>query len=176
VKDRYVNPILLGSPLRSLTGSRNRVMSRLSMFVQDGGRILDLGSGPGYFIPFLKGKGALLVTDPNRRALEKIKRQESNLMIFQSSASFLPLRDQSVDFVFSNLTLCCLMDHEGAISELMRVLRKGGRAYISVTRFKGRDPRGLSIEEWERILSNFKVLKRGESLIERWAVVEVEGT
>ena len=177
MNDRYIHPIILNNPIRSLVNPRGKVVSRFSQFVQQGGRIMDLGSGPGYFVPALsklKGDGVLLITDPDIRALERMKGRDEDLLVFQSSASFLPLRDGSLDFVFSNLVLCCLLDHEGAVRELRRVLRKGGKAYLSVTRFKGRDPRGLSREEWERVLSNFKGLRRGESLNERWAVVQVE--
>jgi hypothetical protein len=65
-----------------------------------------------------------------------------------------------------------MADHAGAVRQIKRILHPRGRAYLSVIKLaRPDDPRGISAEEWERILGSFRLLGRGQGLMTRWALV-----
>ncbi|BCS93258.1 Arsenite methyltransferase [Metallosphaera sp. J1] len=178
VQDRRIPPFVLDNPIRRAFSPPTRIVSRFRDSVKPGMVVLDVGSGPGFFLPLLSRlvgeKGKVWAVDPDPRAIEKVKRKGlSNVEARVGSASSLSfLEDGSVDFVFSNLVICCLVDHKGAISEMRRVMKPGARAYVSSRKGRGRDPRAVTEEEWREILSTFKVIESGSSFMEWWALVE----
>ena len=89
--------------------------------------------------------------------------------------SFIP--GGTVDFVFANGLICCMLDHAGVIRELKRVVKPAGVAYLSVSRMSRKsDPRRVGREEWSRLIEEFRVVNRGEGLTNRWAVVSGKET
>lgn len=159
----------------------------LSKYISAGQTVADLGSGPGYFtIPMAQivGRvGKVYAADFDMKSIQALqKKVEKNgyshiieaRATSASDLSFIP--DSSVDLVFANGLLCCMADHDGAISEIQRILKKKipGKAYLSVTKrfLKRTDPRTVVKEEWDRLLgSRFDILSGGESFISRWALV-----
>ncbi|MDV3293595.1 MAG: class I SAM-dependent methyltransferase, partial [Nitrososphaerales archaeon] len=78
--------------------------------------------------------------------------------------------DAVTDVVLAKGLICCMLDHEGALREIRRILKPGGRVFFSVTKFGGKkDRRRVDKGEWESILSRFVVKSRGEGLTNRWA-------
>ncbi|ARM75544.1 class I SAM-dependent methyltransferase [Acidianus manzaensis] len=183
-KDRYINPVVLDNPLRSIFSSREKILSRFRGYLKENYIALDLGCGPGFFtidLSKILKNGIVYAVDPDPRAInrlnEKIKKLSiNNIKTFVAPAQKLNfIKDNSIDFIFSNLVLCCLVDHEGAVKEIIRVLNKEkGIAYISVTKgLFGKDERDVSQEEWKNILSKFNVIKQGNSIMERWAIISL---
>lgn len=184
-EDRYINPFILDNPIRSIILPPKRILSRFVNYLKEDYVIVDLGCGPGFFTTILAKyvpKGTIYAVDPDERAIKKLKEKiqrssMNNVIPAVAPAQKLDfIRNSSVDFVFSNLVLCCMVDHEGAVKEMIRILKKdNGMAYISVTRtFFGQDKRDVNPKEWKNILANFIVIKDGVSLTERWALVKTK--
>lgn len=182
--DRYINPFLLDNPIRLIFTPRRKILSRFLDYIKEDYTIVDLGCGPGFFTTMLAKRvprGVVYAIDPDERAIRKVKEKIQKFSLYNVIPVIAPaqkldfINDNSVDFIFSNLVLCCTVDHEGAVEEMIRVLKKNeGLAYISVTRtFSRRDKRDVNAEEWKRILKNFNVIKEGSSIFERWALVKL---
>lgn len=176
VSDRVIPPFLLANPLRRLIEPRGRVISRIRPFIKKGMKVLDLGSGPGYYTEELSNliglDGLVVAIDPSESAINMVKRLgRKNVIAITGSAYSIPFEDGYFDFLFANLMLCCVSDYKRALKEMIRVLRGGSFAYLSVTkRFIDRDP-GIGQKEWQNVLGNFEVIRSGASLTQRWAVV-----
>jgi ubiquinone/menaquinone biosynthesis C-methylase UbiE len=158
-------------------------------FVTSGQVVADLGCGPGFYTLALAesvgSEGKVYAVDSDEkaiRALEKKanKRGYRNIEAHASSASDLSfIGDGSVDFVLANGLLCSMAPqyHESAVSEVRRILKPTGTAYLSVARgFMSYVDRA----EWGRILEGFTVKRRGGDgsswLSDRWAVVSTKQT
>lgn len=179
IEGRYVPPALLNIPLRSTSRLPMKIIKEN---VKEGSQVLDHGSGPGYYtfkMARLVGPtGIVYAVEPNDKALDiirkKIEREQiSNVVPLKESGSFMPsIKDESIDFVLSNLTLCCLPDHEGSIEEIMRVLKPNGKAYISINAMGTKnDNYHVDPYEWARLTAEFKILRSGRSIITRWILV-----
>lgn len=126
-------------------------------------------------------KGKVYAADSDDRSILALRLKaaklgyENRIEAHATSAgnlSFIP--DSSVDFVFANGLLCCMVDHAGAITEIKRILKPGGRAYLSFRKVRRKkDPRAVSNDEWRRILASFILLREGEGLVRRWTLVSV---
>lgn len=146
---------------------------------------LELGSGDGIFtnMMFELGlvSGSVISTDVNIRNLNKGK-EIRNGTYLNLDAAHLPLKDESVNTVYSNGVLCCLFsklhsDIERVIIESYRVLKEGGIFINSVATnyfnenlsvFKLLNKLGLNsiankyIEKFENRLSHHNVFKEEE--------------
>lgn len=114
--------------------TREGLFARLSPFVIDAKRILDLGSATGSAGAQLRKRfaGAHIISlDISHTMLGKSRRKRSRFSfsrssLVQANASGLPFKDQSIDFIFSNLLLPFVDKPELVFEEVARVLRKGG--------------------------------------------------
>jgi SAM-dependent methyltransferase len=154
-------------------------------FVTKGQTAADLGCGPGYYTlalaDYVGPEGKVYAVDVDEKpiwALGKKSRERGfrNIEAHVSSASDLPfIGDASVDFVLAHGLLCSMAPrhHESALREMKRILKPGGRAYLSVARGPWSHVDGA---EWEKILEGFRVERRGNGLpfiAHRWAVVRL---
>jgi ubiquinone/menaquinone biosynthesis C-methylase UbiE len=151
-------------------------------YVEKGQVAADLGCLSGYYtfaLAELVGhEGKVYAVDLNEKVIQTLKKKADNrgyrnIEAHASSASDLSfIKDGLVDFVLANGLLCSMADHRDlAVSEIRRILKARGLAYLSLGMpppfgFVGR-------AEWERILSGFRVERRGDGLRVRWAVVSV---
>ena len=113
---------------------RQEVCAKLSS-----GRILDVGTGPGY-LPFLIAKRApgLEITgiDLSSGMIEIARKKAeelglSNRVKFEvANASSLPFEDGYFDFVVSTLSLHHWSDPAACFKEIHRVLKTNGQAYV----------------------------------------------
>lgn len=93
--------------------------------------ILDVGTGTGYALPRLRRRfrqSHVMGCDIAPAMLKEARRQRGlwrSSTLFAADGERLPLGPQSIDCVYSNLTLQW-MDLERAFSEFLRVLRPGG--------------------------------------------------
>ncbi len=179
IDGRYVPPMLLNLPIRSFSRVPIKIIKEN---VREGSQVLDHGAGSGYYtvkIARLVGpKGTVYAVEPNKKSLDFIKRKIeregiTNVVPVKESGSLMPsIKDESIDFVFSNLTLCCLPDHDGATNEIMRVLKPDGRAYISINTIGNKnDHYHVDNDKWYRLIANFKILKSDRNFFTSWVLV-----
>jgi ubiquinone/menaquinone biosynthesis C-methylase UbiE len=106
--------------------------------VRKGSRALDLGCGNGYLSRRLARAGAIVTAiDPGHRILELALAREAaeplGITYLEADASHLPqVASGSMDLVLANMSLMDIEDASGALREVGRVLRDGGRLVASI--------------------------------------------
>lgn len=136
--------VFLDNPLRRLFTRPRKFISNFSLYLPKGAIAADLGCGPGFFtLPISEAvgpEGKVYAVDPNENSIKAIKSKASKHG-FQNieprlalSAGLEFIDDHSLDFVFANLVLCCMVDHASLIGEVKRTLKPGAVAYLSVSK------------------------------------------
>ena len=97
-----------------------------------GARVLDLGCGPGWYTEALRAKGAAVVA-LDREADELTAAGSPPAGSLLGDAGHLPFPDASLDAVVCSNMLEHAPDTKAVFTELRRVLRPGGWAYMSWT-------------------------------------------
>lgn len=103
----------------------------------NGTQILDLGCGTGWCTGQLAGlaggpRSSVTGADLSTGMLEYARTTGApGICWLVADAESLPLEDQSLDVVFSNLMIQWCDDTAGVLAECRRVLRPGGRLFIS---------------------------------------------
>lgn len=181
-RDRHFPVILLNNFIRRLASNP----SKYSQHVKQDGVVADLGCGPGFYTFPLADevgeKGRVYAVDSDEKAAGYVAKKAArmnyqNIEAHASSAASLGfIQDGSVDFVLADGLICCMapQDHAAAVAEIKRVLKHGARAYIMTTTGK---ISFVDDQEWESILSEFKVEERNYApyKLSRWAVVSKNG-
>jgi malonyl-CoA O-methyltransferase len=114
------------------TRVRDELLERLALVRLEPTVVLDLGAGTGHGAQALKRRYrraqviALDSAPGMLRAAARQSRWRARFARVCGDASQLPLKDASVDLVFSNLMLQWCDPLEGALAEVRRVLRPGG--------------------------------------------------
>ena len=149
-------------------------------FARPGQTAADLGCRTGYYTLALAEcvgpEGRVYAVDLNAEAIHTVEEQAAarGLRHIETHAStaadlrFIP--SLSVDFVLANGLLCSMPEgRESAVREIHRILKPGGRAYLSL----GMPPPigYVGRAAWERILAGFRVRQRGQGLRVKWALV-----
>lgn len=90
--------------------------------------VLDLGSGTGFFTDLLASTYENVIGfDISGDMLKYAKsNRNENILWLQGDAHKIPLQDQSVDFIYSNLVIQWFDPLDEAIKEMLRVLKPGG--------------------------------------------------
>jgi ubiquinone/menaquinone biosynthesis C-methylase UbiE len=180
--DKHFPLITHNNLIRKLMSSPRRFVAP---YVSSGQAAADLGCGPGFFTlalaEFVGPEGMVYAVDSDEKAIRALKKRAdkrscANIVSQVSSASDLSfIKDGSVDFILAHGLLCSMAPRhrESAVNEMRRILKPGGRAYISVAKgpwsYVGQ-------EEWEKILERFQVERRGGGsswIADRWAVVSL---
>lgn len=105
---------------------------RLWLPVDSHETVLDLGCGTGYANAWLSGLSDQLINLDLAEGMLSFARQRGAEGCFVGGdAEALPLRDASVDLIWSSLALQWSEQPQALMSELARVLRPGGRLLIS---------------------------------------------
>jgi malonyl-CoA O-methyltransferase len=111
---------------------RAELLERLDLVRLEPTAVLDLGAGTGHASRSLKcryGSGQVIAVDLAEGMLREARRQQAFLRRFHrvcGQAAALPLREASVDLVFSNLMLQWCQDPAAVFGECRRVLKPGG--------------------------------------------------
>lgn len=90
--------------------------------------VVDLGSGTGFFTDLLAGSYERVIgLDISTKMLQFAKaNRDKSIIWLEGDAHKLPLQDNSVDFIYSNLVIQWFDPLETAIEEMLRVLKPGG--------------------------------------------------
>ena len=109
--------------------------SRLWICSQARGDTLEVGIGTGRNIAFYPKDVGLIGLDVSEGMLNHARRRANELgravELHMGDAAHLPFGDASFDTVVSTLSLCAIPDDRGAVREMMRVLRPGGRLLLA---------------------------------------------
>jgi len=102
----------------------------------EGKKVLDMGCGEGYFSRFFaKAGGEVTGVDLSdalvKAAVDEEERHSLGIKYFVADAANLNmLKSESFDVAFSYMALLDIRNYEGAISEVSRVLKTGGRFVV----------------------------------------------
>ncbi len=103
--------------------------------IAPGARILDLGAGPGSFLPYLRELEPenLVALDLNQRLLKMGAKKAIADSYLQANATKLPFQDESFDLIVCLSVFQWLNHYERhqAVDEMSRVLRLGGKLLIA---------------------------------------------
>jgi ubiquinone/menaquinone biosynthesis C-methylase UbiE len=121
-------PLLINASMRqkNLAAYRNRVVPAAE------GRVLEIGIGSGFNLPFYSPNVHQVIGfDPSPRLLamaRRTSRSTSRLVEFiEGSAERIPLEGASTDTIVTTWTLCSIPAVLDALHEMRRVLRPTGR-------------------------------------------------
>jgi len=127
-----------------------------------GEHIVDIGAGPGFLAAEMAAEGAWVVAvDPSASMRELARGRDVDFEVVDGSAERLPLPDGSVDAAVATQVLEYVPDVPGALAEIRRVLRPGGRVLLldtdwdSVVWHSGDPDRTRAVlEAWEEHLAD----------------------
>ncbi len=92
-----------------------------------GKRFLDVGCGLGYFSQRAANLGAKVIgVDIGKKLIEKAKQRVPKGKFFIASASDLPFKNESFDIVLCTEVIEHVDNQRKVLSEIFRVLKKGG--------------------------------------------------
>lgn len=122
---------------RLLRGFYRRIAEDVADAAPDGGAVLDVGTGPGVLLTEIARRrgdvrltGIDLSADMVATALRNVAGLGERVTAQEADVAGLPFPDDSFDLVVTSLSLHHWDDVEGAVPELARVLRPGGRLYV----------------------------------------------
>ena len=123
---------------------------RRDMLAGAHGRVVEIGAGTGVNLQhYPRSIDALVCTEPEepmaRRLRRKVAETDLSVSVVEAPAESLPLADDSFDTAVATLVLCTVADPAGALREIARVLRPGGRL-IFIEHVRADDP-GLA--KWQ---------------------------
>jgi len=100
--------------------------------------ILDLGCGNGYLSRRLARQGGRITAlDSSLRMIRNARSHDSKnslkiTYVHAEASKLVSIEEESFDLVFANMSLMDIQDGKGAINEVARVLKKGGRFVASI--------------------------------------------
>jgi SAM-dependent methyltransferase len=145
------------NPLYQRTLKAYELISNYSL-----GDVLEIGSGEGYAIDiFKKNTKSLTLIDKSKNRLKKIKEKYPDVITIREKAPpLLCLNDNTFDSIISFQVIEHIKDYNAFIKEIHRVLKPGGKAYITTPnkhKTIARNPwhyKEFSIEELNEIFFN----------------------
>ena len=97
------------------------------------GRVLEIGFGSGMNLPYYEPQQVehVWALEPSRemwqRAAEEVRSTSLPVELVEATAEEIPLTSATADTVLVTFTLCSVPDAIAALSEMRRVLKRGGR-------------------------------------------------
>jgi ubiquinone/menaquinone biosynthesis C-methylase UbiE len=124
---------------------------------QASGETLEVAVGTGLNLPYYPDDVELTAVDLSPKMLSQAKDRATQLgrsvTFVEGSASELEFADQSFDTVTCTLALCSIPDDKGAVAEMIRVLRPGGKLILA-----------------DHVESSNPALRLGQRLLEVWSL------
>ncbi len=114
-----------------------RAAREASASLQAGAHVLEVAPGPGYFAVALAELGAFRIVglDISHSFVEiataNAKRAGVDIEFRQGDAAAMPFENDTFDFIYCRAAFKNFSDPVGALKEMHRVLKPGGRAVIS---------------------------------------------
>jgi ubiquinone/menaquinone biosynthesis C-methylase UbiE len=93
--------------------------------------IVEIGTAYGANFRYLKPGSKVIVIEPNESYNNILKRRAErfniDIEIHNTGGESMPLPSESVDIVFGSLVLCTVESPDEVLSEIHRILKKGGK-------------------------------------------------
>lgn len=124
VRDSYVT---LKNYLYNYLERRRAIMRRLAR--QPHGRVVEIGCG---LSPIVTERDDVVYTELSLRALRTLKRLQGRGGYVVADGTTLPFPTGALDYAVCSEVLEHVWDDQAAINELARIVRPGGRVYITV--------------------------------------------
>jgi ubiquinone/menaquinone biosynthesis C-methylase UbiE len=122
---------------RRLRGMHQRTARRIAAALPQGGRFVDVGTGPGTLpadVAALRPDADVTGVDPSHRMIELATRRLADAgdhgHVLAGDATHLPLPDASADVVSAVLTMHHWDDLGAGIAEMVRVCAPGGTVLV----------------------------------------------
>lgn len=97
-----------------------------------GQKAADIGAGSGYITESLLNHGLeVIAVDQSEKMLAVLKERFPTAQTALGSAENLPITDQSVDYALANMYLHHVENPIGAIREMTRIIKPGGKIAIT---------------------------------------------
>lgn len=119
--------------LRALEGVFERTLGaqKRRLFIDLPDEVVELGSGPGSNMRYLRAGTRLTAVEPNPAMHDLLRASAAEhgvgLTLLAHGAEGIPLPDASTDAVICTLVLCTVSDPTAALAEVHRILRPGGQ-------------------------------------------------
>jgi SAM-dependent methyltransferase len=132
-KGNRIRGPLNAAGLRALDGVFDRTLGRQKrrLFADLPDDVVELGSGVGANLRYLRPGTRLTAVEPNPAMHEPLRRAAANagvdLTLLPSSAEAIPLPNASTDVVICTLVLCTVPNPDAVLGEVRRIMRPGGR-------------------------------------------------
>jgi len=113
-----------------------QLAQRMAASLPSGSRVLEVAPGPGYFSVALAKLGTFEITglDVSKTFVEIARKNASEAGVSadfqQGNASHMPFANDSFDLILCRAAFKNFSEPVGALAEMRRVLRPGGRAVI----------------------------------------------
>jgi ubiquinone/menaquinone biosynthesis C-methylase UbiE len=147
------NPLMW---VQDLAGLRKQ---RLHTTREATGRVLEVGIGTGWNLPFYRAATEVVGIDPDphmlRRARRRAARAPCPVVLIEGSGEALPFDDAAFDTAVVTLALCTIPDPAAALDEIRRVLRQDGRL-VFLEHVRSPKPRAARFQDritplWRRV-------------------------
>ena len=130
--EQYWNEDKAREQTREMIAQRRAMLDALDL--KRGERVLDVGSGNGVLardmLEITGASGHVCGVDSSRAMIALARRICPDGRFIEGDAIDLPVEDLSFDVVTASQLLCFIPDVDKALSEMFRVLKRGGRLVI----------------------------------------------
>ena len=129
------------------------------------GRVLEIGTGTGYGVDIIAPNASEFVTLDKYRS-ERVDSLPANVRFVEATVPPLPFEDEMFDYVVSFQVIEHIKHDKRLVSEVMRVLRPGGKFIVSTPNKPmslTRNPwhvRDYTAEELSQLLSDFSSVEQ----------------
>jgi SAM-dependent methyltransferase len=123
------------------------------------GRVLEIGAGTGLNLEYYGDAVTdLVLTEPEEPMARRLRQRVQRGEVVEAPAERLPFPDDAFDTVVSTLVLCTVPDQPGALAEVRRVLKPGGRM-LFLEHVRASDP---DLAKWQdRLMRPWRVIGYG---------------
>ena len=158
---------VLDNPVRAFFTERKKLINRIG--ISEGMRVLEVGSGSGFFTPVLSEtvgpKGTIIALDLQKRMIEKLidkknKKNLNNVETIVCNISECGLTPESIDFIFAYYCYHEFEDKPSAVRKFREVLKNKGYIFICEPRFE------VKVKNKEEMKKLF--IQEGFLFIEEW--------